>query len=353
MAKFSLDALKKIKEANENKKVSLNPKAYSYIIFGVPSSGKTELSSAMFAGEHIMISAELGGKTAMYANSIPVGDYKTLKQLCKDLCNEEVKKEIGDVIIVDTVTKVSEYIQNYILDRHGKEFMGDVRAHGGAYQLIDKYFNQCFDGLKEMGYTIVWITHAEQQVTKTQEGEEIPYWNLNGNRRILELIKKEVDNCFFINRIPQADGSVRRVLVTDATANNFGKNKVNSSRGEMDLYIELDKDPKKSAQLVVDNMRKALEGRGKENTTEEKGKVTVYEYRDEVKPIEELKDEVIKLGGELSGVGLRDEAIEIMNRLLSVDFNGNQRTLDDITQEGHETLEIMISEMKELLENNK
>ena len=119
----------------------------------------------------------------------------------------------------------------------------------------------------------------------------------------------------------------------------------------MDLYIELDKDPRKSAKSVIDNMRKALEGRG--NVTEEKGKVTVYEYRDEVKPIEDLKAEVVKLGGELSGIGLRDEAIEIMNRLLSVDFNGNQRTLDDITQEGHETLEIMIEEMKELLENNK
>ena len=351
MAKFTLDMLKQMKDENANKKVSLNPKAYSYIIFGVPSSGKTELSSAMFEGEHIMISAELGGKTARCANSIPVGDYKSLKNLCKTLKDEEAKKALGDVIIVDTVTKVSEYVTNYILDKHGKEFMGDVRSHGGAYQLIDKYFNECFDGLKEMGYTIVWITHAEQQVVKTQEGEEIPYWNLNGNKRILELIKKEVDNCFFINRIPQSDGSVKRVLVTDATANNFGKNKVNSVDGEMDLYKELDKDPRKSAKSVIDNMRKALEGRG--NVTEEKGKVTVYEYRDEVKPIEDLKAEVVKLGGELSGIGLRDEAIEIMNRLLSVDFNGNQRTLDDITQEGHETLEIMIEEMKELLENNK
>ena len=32
------------RDENANKKVSLNPRAYSYIIFGVPSSGKTELS---------------------------------------------------------------------------------------------------------------------------------------------------------------------------------------------------------------------------------------------------------------------------------------------------------------------
>lgn len=353
MAKFDLNTLKKMKEENANKKISLNPKNYSYIIFGVPSSGKTELSSSMFADEHIMISAELGGKNAENANSIPVGDYRTLKQLCKDLANEDVKREIGDVIIVDTVTKVAEYIENYILDKHGKEFLSDVKSFNGAYKLIDKYFNQCFDPLKEMGYTMVWITHASSTSMTDEQGSEYERWDLNGNKRCLDLIKKEVDNCFFINRIPNIDGTVRRVLVTDATKFSFGKNKINSAKGEMDLYIELDKDPMVSAKKVIDNMRKALEGRGKNNLTEDKKEVSVYEFREEVRPIEELKQEVIKLGGELSQIDLRDEAIEIMNRHLSVDYNGHQRTLDDITQEGHQTLEVMIDEMKELLNKNK
>lgn len=351
--KFSLDSLKKMKEENEKKKVSLNKKAYSYIFFGVPSSGKTELTSSIFAGDHIMISAELGGKTAMNANSIPVGDYKTLKDLCKTLADEKVKEEVGDVIIVDTVTKVAEYIENYILDKHGKEFLGDVKSYNGAYKLVDKYFNQCFDPLKQMGYTMCWITHASSQTLADEKGNEYERWDLNGNKRCLEIIRKEVDNCFFINRIPKEDGTVKRVLVTDATKYNFGKNKLNSIRGEMDLYIELDKDPNVSAQLVLDSMRKALEGRGKDRTTEDKGKITVYEYKEEARPIEELKEEVIKLGTQLRGIGLGDEAIELMNRHLSVDYNGNQRTLNDITQEGHETLEILIEEMQEMFDKNK
>lgn len=353
MAKLSLADLKRIKEQNANKKVSLNKKAYSYIFYGVPSSGKTELTSAMFEGEHIMISAELGGKTAMYANSIPVGDYRSLKQLCKDLANEEVKKEIGDVIIIDTVTKVAEYIENYILDKHGKEFLSDVKSYNGAYKLVDKYFNQCFDPLKEMGYSLCFVTHASPSTRIDEKGNEYEYWDLNGNKRCLEIIKKEVDNCFFLNRIPQSDGTVKRVLVTDATKYNFGKNKLNSCDGEMDLYIELEKNPKKSAEKVIDSMRSALEGRGKDRVTEEKKEVTVYEFREEARPIEELRKIVIEWGKKLSEVGCRDEAIELMNTHLGTDYAGKQRTLDDIDQRGFETLEILITEMEELFEKNK
>lgn len=352
MAKFSLADLKKLKEQNANKKVSLDKKAYSYIFYGVPSSGKTELTSAMFEGEHIMISAELGGKTAMYANSIPVGDYRTLKQLCKDLADEQVKKEIGDVIIVDTVTKVAEYIENYILDKHGKEFLSDVKSYNGAYKLIDKYFNQCFDPLKQMGYTFVWITHATSTTLTDEKGRDYDKWDLNGHKRCLEIIKKEVDNCFFLNRLPQEDGTTKRVLVSDATKFNFGKNKLNSARGEMDLYIELDKDPLVSAERVIDSMRRALEGRGKENITEEKGKVTIYEYKEEARPIEELRAEVSKWGKKLSEIGLREEAIDLMNHHLGEDYNGNQRGLNDIDQRGFETLEILITEMEELFNKN-
>ncbi|MEG1597178.1 MAG: AAA family ATPase, partial [Bacilli bacterium] len=321
-----------------------------YIFYGVPSSGKTELTSAIFEGEHIMISAELGGKNSETANSIPVGDYLSLKSLCRTLCNKEVKDEIGDVIIVDTITKVSEYVNNYILDSHGKEFLGDVKSHGGAYQLIDKYFNQCFDPLKEIGYTMVWVTHADELQKTLDDGTEIGYWTLNGNKRILELIKKEVDNCFFLNRIPQQDGSVKRVLYTDATAKSFGKNKINSPKGEMSLCIELDKDPRISAKKVIDNMREALEGRGKENLTNDKNEVSVYEFREAKRPIEELRNEVIELGGKLSDIDKRDEAIDIMNKYLGLDYNGQQRGLDDIGQDGYQTLELLISDMKEILE---
>ena len=124
MAKFTLDMLKQMKDENANKKVSLNPKAYSYIIFGVPSSGKTELSSAMFEGEHIMISAELGGKTARCANSIPVGDYKSLKNLCKTLKDEEDYKftidEYGPGLQVDsTYNLFIKFDSNEVLNEDG------------------------------------------------------------------------------------------------------------------------------------------------------------------------------------------------------------------------------------------
>ena len=57
-----------------------------------------------------------------------------------------------------------------------------------------------------------------------------------------------------------------------------------------------------------------------------------------IEDIEELRKIVIEWGRKLSEVGCRDEAIELMNTHLGTDYAGKQRTLDDIHQQGHETL---------------
>ena len=69
--------------------------------------------------------------------------------------------------------------------------------------------------------------------------------------------------------------------------------------------------------------------------------------------IDEIKEDVVKLGGECAELGLRDKAILIMNKALGTDSEGVQRTLDEAIQDNAEALELCIEEMKDLIKENR
>ena len=83
---------------------------------------------------------------------------------------------------------------------------------------------------------MVAVTSTSTTLTD-EKGRDYDKWDLNGHKRCLEIIKKEVDNCFFLNRLPQEDGTTKRVLVSDATKFNFGKNKLNLNYDISSLFF--------------------------------------------------------------------------------------------------------------------
>ena len=105
--------------------------------------------------------------------------------------------------------------------------------------------------------------------------------------------------------------------------------------------------------MVKEAFVKACEGYGKDRVTKEVGKTTVEAFAEQARDIEEIKAEMIECGGKLSEMGLRNQAIDIMNRSLGTDYNGEQRTIDMAVQENAEALEIGIMQMKELIEKNQ
>lgn len=348
---FSLKGLLAMKEENERKKVSLDPTNYSYLLFSVEDGGKTSLSSALFEGKHVMLSAEHGAKSAMYANSIPVANYRDLQKVTKTLATEEAVKTLGGICIVDTTTKVGDYIETYILNKHGKEFMGDVKAMGQAYPLINRYFNELFDPMKAVGWVFVWICHADPVEMTDENGETYIKYYPSTQKRIAQIIKREVDYCWFIDKIDTKNGS-KRVLYTDECNKCFGKNKTNKY-SEMPLTIDLEKNEMDSAKKIWKALEESIMAYGKDNVTRERGHATIGEFKEKERDIKEIIDELVKLGGLLSDIDKRTDAIEIMNKALGTDHDGNQRSLNDATQSNAEALEIAVDKMKDLYEKNK
>lgn len=348
MAKFSLDSLKKMKEDNAKKKISIDLRNYNMILYGTPDAGKTTLASALFEGQHILLACEYGSSASLCSNDVPVASYKDLLEVTRVLATKEAYEEFGGVCIIDTLTRLGEIITSHILNKYNKDFMSDVKSFNGGYALIDKLYNELFAPMKQVGWSFVYICHSDEEELTDENGNSYIRYDLQTNKRLAKIVSKECQLCWFINKRGTKDGQ-KRTLVTNESLYNFGKNKV-SIASDLPLFIPLANNEIDSAKIVKDSFVKACEGYGKDRITNEVGKSSVEAFSDTARDIEEVKEEIIALGGQLAQMDLRNQAVEILNRALGTDYNGEQRTIDMATQENVEALEIGILNMKELME---
>ena len=330
---------------NESNKISLRPDSYNYLFYGIPGSGKTSIAAAMFPN-HLMIQGEIGSKGILGVRGVPVADYKDLVDVCRVLSKDEVR-EAYDTIIVDTATKIGKIIESFITNKHGKEVMKDVYTRGGAYPLIDKYWDECFNKVKSKGYNFVWLCHAAADDVKDPSNDDKVlykryYPKLSG--RISGLIEPEVDYTFFFTLSSQDKVSV----VTARTKKNEGKNRTNVCK-KMPTVIELSDNPTESAKIILNELTESIKAYGAGNITEEKVVTNLEEKARESIDIDILKQEVKRLAEELSKIDKKDEARVMMQQAFGVDNDGNQRKMADLTQSAETTLLKLIDDMKELL----
>lgn len=345
MAKFSLDNLKKMKEEVENKKVSGDLASYNGILYGNVDSGKSFLANALFKGRSLCISTENGCKSIPYALSVPVSSYRDLKELCRELAKPETKKEMGiDVIIVDSLSRLGDILESMILSTYGKQTLGECLPFNGAYKILDRYYNELFADLKKQ-YAIWYICHSEEEeIIDTKTGASIKRYTVSTNKRLKKIVEREADICWFIAKVGVGNG-LERVLYTNETEINAGKNKI-SLNGQMPITIKLANDALESAELVKKAFAKSVEGYG-DMLTDKIIMPSVEAYEDRERDIEDIKSEMVEYGKLLTGIGMREQAIEIMNQAIG-STNDNPRTLDLVTQEQAESLEVGIDKMKEL-----
>ena len=347
---FKLNDLKKRTEANKEKKVSIDPRSYSYLIYGLEDSGKTSVCSALFEGKHLLLATENGAKACLCSNEVEVASFKDLKELSRTLSDPKSIEELGfSTLIIDTATKVGSMIESYILERAGKQFLDEVKKWNGAYALVTRLFDEIFDPIKMAGWNIIWTCHATAEEMVDSKGNSYMRYEPQSNKRVLSILKKEMDYVWFIDKRYDEDGNVKRFLITDETQICFGKNKTNKYV-KMPIAIELEQNERDSAKKIWAEVEKSIEGFGKENITTDRKKATIGEFMEVYRPVEEIVQEIIELGGKCAELGIRDKAIVCMNNALGTDAEGNQRTLDDVVQDNAQALELCVSEMKELIE---
>lgn len=307
--------------------------SYNFLLYSSPGIGKTTWATKMFPERALIIGAEFGYKGIQGAIGVPVPDYYTLLQYVDQL-DTDAAREKYDTLIIDTTTKVGEMIENYILSMFGKDSLSDCKSHGGAYPLINRYYNLAFNRLKARGYNFVYICHSVAIEIKNEKNEVIGYkYKPKMSDRINSLIEPEVDYTFFLT----LDNDGNRILVTDNTPKNVGKH-----RTDLPLIIPMDIDK------FNEEFKKGADAKAGGKATSEKINNNVTSFKQTERDYKEVVKEIKELGQSLAMLNKLNDATAIVNNRLGKDDNGIQRTLDNCTQENVQMLETIILELKKL-----
>lgn len=313
--------------------LTTNLNSYNFLLYSTPGMGKTTWAHQMFPEKTLVLGFEMGGKGIPGIKVAPVPNYYTLLQYVDQLDTDEARN-IYDTLVIDTTTKVGEIIEEYILSMYGKDSLGEAKAHGGAYPLINRYYNLAFNRLKARGYNFVYICHAKTEDVKNSKNEIVGQRYLpKMSDRINGLIEPEVDYTFFLT----LDNAGKRILVTDNTPKNVGKQRTN-------LPVVMP--------LEIENFKvefeKGINEKAEGNTTNEKVQTTVIGFKQEDENYKTLVEKIKIKGKSLVEIGKGNEAFAIVNNRLGKDDNGIQRTLDSMTQENIQVLQTILMEISKL-----
>lgn len=306
--------------------------SYNFLIYGGSSLGKTTFAVELFP-KHIILGVEYGFKGIPGAVGVPVADYYSLLQYAEQLDTDEARAKY-DTIIVDTTSRVSEICEDYVTSIYGKNTVGDCKSRGGAFPLINKFYNQIFNRLKARGYNFVYISHVKE--TEVKNGDEVLYVKSTPkmSERIDAMISPEVDYALFLT----LDKDGNRIIVTDSTIKNFGKRRTN-----LPLTMPL------NAKLFKEEFVKGVNEKANGKATEEKKLTTAIQSKHKDIDYKELVLEIKALGEKAKEVNKLKEAVSIVNNGLGLDDNNNQRTLDMATQENLQALLTIKTQLEKIL----
>lgn len=306
--------------------------SYNFLIYGGSSLGKTTFAVELFP-KSIILGAEYGFKGIPGAIGVPVADYYALLQYAEQLDTDEAREKY-DTIIVDTTSRVAELCEDYVTSIYGKNTVSDCKSRGGAFPLINKFYNQVFNRLKARGYNFVYISHVKE--TEVKDGDTVLYVKSTPKMsdRIDAMISPEVDYALFVT----LDKEGNRIVVTDSTLKNFGKR-----RTDLPLTLPL------NADVFREEFVKGVNQKGKGVVTSDKKATTVIETKTKEVDYKELVAEIKSLGDKSKELNKFKEAVAIVNNGLGLDDNNNQRTLDMATQENYQALITIKSQLEKIL----
>lgn len=148
--------------------ISRDLSGYITYIFGGPKVGKTYLASQ--AKNCLLVATERGYNAIPGIYPQDVTSWGEMRQVYRELKKPEVKEKF-DVVIIDTVDLAAKYCTKYICSKNEIQELSDL-PYGKGYQLMRDEFEEVFNSLAQMGYSIIFISHAQDAIFTRPDGTE-------------------------------------------------------------------------------------------------------------------------------------------------------------------------------------
>jgi hypothetical protein len=150
-------------------KVSRDLSGYITYIYGRPKTGKTTL--AVQAPGALLLAFERGYNALPGVIAQDITSWAEMKQVVRELKKPEVR-EAYKTLIVHTVDIAADCCQKYICNQLGIDNIGDGGWTNNGWAKYKKEFEDVFRSLTQMGYAVIFISHAKEKSCKRKDGTE-------------------------------------------------------------------------------------------------------------------------------------------------------------------------------------
>jgi len=175
--------------------------------------GKTSFATQI--PNSLLLAFEQGYHALNGVMAVDIDKWSTFKDIIRQLGKEEVKAKYS-CVVVDTATIAYDYCEQFICATNGVKSIGEI-GYGKGYAETKHEFATAFQQIAQMGYGIVFISHAEKRVITDSQDNEIKVLSPDLQKRAAQVIEPMVDIMGMIDCVVHDDGTSERWLYTRKT----------------------------------------------------------------------------------------------------------------------------------------
>lgn len=314
-------------------KVSRDLSGYITFVYGPPKCGKTTFGVKMPGA--LLLAFERGYNALPGVIAQDITTWGEMKQVVRELKKPEVKARFKSLII-DTADIAADCCQKYICNQLGVENIGDGGWSTNGWAKYKKEFEDTFRTLTQLGYAVVFISHAKEKTIKPQNGQEYQEIGSSMQSSALAIIENMSDIIGYAHSKVDTNGNSNVVLTLrspDGSIRCGGRFKYIAN--EIDFTYDA---LTKALNEAID--KEAAETNNQFVTSERAAAPILKEY-----DYDALMDEFQTLVGQLMQVNSASNGAKITQIIER--YLGKGKKISETTRDQAEFIHLIVTEIKE------
>lgn len=273
-----------------------------------------------------------------------------MKNYARQLKKPEVR-EMYDTLIIDTVPQMWGLAEKFVKTQKDIEDLTDL-AFGKGYRAVRDEFQDMVNSLGQMGYTLVFISHAEKKDYADSLGVSHSGITPAMDKRPKEIISGLVDVFMFVYQKPDGNGGNKSVALLRGGTYNDVEIEAGSRYGE-GLPVEIDFNYDELVK-AIQNADEAMVSSGVKISADNKTILEETREEEEKQPTKRSFSETYKEVTEVIGK-LRDRITggdeDLAGKITSIveQYLGAGKKITEATPAQQELVEAALKELKELV----
>ena len=317
-----------------------------FLIYGGPKTGKT--TTACQFSKPLLLAFEPGYNLIDGVKAVSVTSWVDMKNYAKQLKKPEVRA-MYDTLIIDTAPLMWGLAEKFVKTQKDIEDLTDL-GFGKGYRAVRDEFQDVINSLGQMGYTLVFISHAEKKDYVDALGVSHSGITPAMDKRPKEIISGLVDVYMFVCQESDGNGGNRPVAffrggtygdVEIEAGSRYGDGlpvKIDFNYDELVKAVQSADEAMLSAGIKISTENKTILEEAKETETETKKKSFSEVYKEVTSTINKLKERIVAGEADLA---------ETMTSIIE-QYLGAGKKITEATPAQQDLVEAALAELKEL-----